>query len=506
MFYFLLMPVIRTNQLAIGIIALQALSWILVPLVTLPNAPLDVIEGAIWGRQFDLGYHKGPPLFAWLLGIGLQIMPGSVLPALVLSQLSLATAYWSVWRLTWRLFGETDALVVMLLMTTIYYYGFPSPEFNPIILQIAFSALVGSFLYTALREDRLREWLIVGAAAGLGMLSRYSMALYLLPMLLFVLLHPQARRCLARPGPYIAVAVACVIFLPHLLWVAQNDFISLAYIDQRAGTSTGWKRLTSPAYFIGGQILAFVPMLLILTIGSAAGMTADHERAEAECGLYDRWYIVTVALGPVALLIVTALVLGRTPRAMWGAPLWVFAPLLAMLLLGTKLNDRGRRRLYYVWPAAFLLPLLIFAGAMLVGPNLMNRNKRVHFPGQTLAAAVTDIWRQETGQRLSFIAGPLWVAGNAGFYSPDRPQIFTDADQQAAPWIDMTRLASCGAMIVWSATEEGDAMPAYLAQQFPAATASATLTLPPPLGALKNVQFRFGWALLPPQGDCPGSR
>lgn len=496
----------RTNQIVIGIIALQALSWVLVPLATLPNAPLDVIEGTIWGRQFDLGYHKGPPLFAWLLGIGLHILPGSVLPALVLSQLSLAIAYWSVWRLAWRQFGETNALIVVLLMTTIYFYGFPSPEFNPIILQIAFSALAGSFLYTALQNDKLSDWLIVGAAAGFGMLTRYSMAVYLLPMLLFVLLHPQARRSLARPGPYIAVAVASVIFLPHLFWVTQNDFISLAYIDQRAGISAGWKRLTNPVYFIGGQILAFVPLMLMLVIGTTAGLPAAHEKTENETSLYDRWYIVTIALGPIALLIFTALILGRTPRAMWGAPLWVFAPLLAMLLFGTKLSDRGRRRLYFVWPAAFLLPLLIYAGAMLIGPNLMNRNKRVHFPGQALAAAITEVWRQETGQRLSFIAGPLWIAGNAGFYSPDRPQIFTNADQQAAPWIDMARLASCGAMLVWSATEEGDTIPPYLAQRFPTVTAGGTLTLPPPLGALKNVQFRFGWALLPPQGDCPTSR
>src|SRR5260370_35113132 len=58
----------RPRLLLAGIIGLHVLSWTLLPLLTHPNAPLDVVEGAAWGREWQWGYHKGPPLFAWIMG------------------------------------------------------------------------------------------------------------------------------------------------------------------------------------------------------------------------------------------------------------------------------------------------------------------------------------------------------------------------------------------------------------------------------------------------------
>jgi len=493
----------RNHPLLIaGLILLQTTSWVLVPYLTLPNAPLDVIEGAVWGRQFELGYHKGPPLFAWALGFGLQLLPGSMLPALLLSQVSLGLAYWAVWRVARRLYGTDDALIVLLLMTTIYFYGFPSPEFNPIILQMAFSAIAGSFFYTALRDDRLRDWVIVGIAAGLGLLTRYSTAMYLVAMAAFVLLQPQARLCLKRPGPYLAALLAVLIMLPHLYWLQNSNYVTFAYVDQRAGFSSGWNRLLLPVHFIGSQFLALLPPLVLLLIGM--GARAEPAAAPAsKITSFDRWFVIAIALGPVLLVVVLALIMGRTPRAMWGAPLWIFVTLLAPLLFSDKISAAGRRWIARAWPLAFLLPLALYASAMVVGPQMMNRNKRVHFPGRELARVVTETWRQETGQPLRFVAGQMWLSGNVVFYSSDRPQSFTAASSVAAPWIDRTRLRQCGAMLLWPASQDEDEIPRNLVAAFPEARLLPPLVLKPPANALQHLPFRFGWAIAAPTGACP---
>ena len=40
--------------------------WVAVCLLTQPNMPLDMVEMLYWGQQWQLGYHKHPPLPAWL--------------------------------------------------------------------------------------------------------------------------------------------------------------------------------------------------------------------------------------------------------------------------------------------------------------------------------------------------------------------------------------------------------------------------------------------------------
>ena len=58
----------RPELLIAGIVGLHVLFWTLMPLLVHRNAPLDVIEGAVWGREWQLGYPKGPPLVPWMFG------------------------------------------------------------------------------------------------------------------------------------------------------------------------------------------------------------------------------------------------------------------------------------------------------------------------------------------------------------------------------------------------------------------------------------------------------
>jgi hypothetical protein len=60
-----------------------------------------------------------------------------------------------------------------------------------------------------------------------------------LPFGLFMLLDPDARKALARPGPWIALATALVVMAPHLVWLVDNDFLPFAYADMRAAPARG---------------------------------------------------------------------------------------------------------------------------------------------------------------------------------------------------------------------------------------------------------------------------
>src|SRR5262245_49568043 len=55
----------------------RTLLWIALSVLTIPNAPLDVIEQLFWGHEWQLGYHKHPPLAAWIAEAAAHVTPGS---------------------------------------------------------------------------------------------------------------------------------------------------------------------------------------------------------------------------------------------------------------------------------------------------------------------------------------------------------------------------------------------------------------------------------------------
>lgn len=496
------------------LMVLQIVCWTLVPWWTLPNAPLDVIEGAIWGHQFEWGYHKGPPLFAWLIGLGGNLMPGSMLPVLLFSQLSIALAYWAIARLADRLLSPREVVAALLMTSVIYYLGYPSPEFNPIILQMAFSALAISFFFTAATEDRLLDWAIFGAAAGLGMLSRYSIAIHLLAIGVFALGTPDIRRQWRKPGPCLAIAIGTGILLPHLIWLFSTDFVSLKYIDNRSAYTEGLLRYLEPLRFVAAQLLAGLPAILLLGLAIFSGRPAlapDATPHDTHLRLGQRYLLLLGAM-PVPFVAVTAILSGRALRDMWGAPLWIVAPLLAVLMLRHRFGDRGMRRLVAVWPVLYAAPLVIFVISMIWGPQILHRNKRVSFPGEVLAQEITTRFRQQTGYPLRYVVGDLWLAGNITFYSPDQPQSFTEGSVERAPWIDLVQLRHCGAVVVWQPALTGGVMPEIYSRLFPQMLDQPAFDLPKPKRALPDARFSIDWAIVTPKSgqirsdgerDCP---
>jgi 4-amino-4-deoxy-L-arabinose transferase-like glycosyltransferase len=77
-----------------------------------------------------------------------------------------------------------------------------------------------------LKTSGARWWLAIGMAIGLGMMTKLNMSFLVAGLVAGVLFTP-ARRYLKSPWLWAGVAIALLIFLPNLLWMAQHDFISI---------------------------------------------------------------------------------------------------------------------------------------------------------------------------------------------------------------------------------------------------------------------------------------
>jgi hypothetical protein len=487
----------RPRLLLAGLIGLHVLCWTLLPLLTHPNAPLDVVEGAAWGRAWQWGYHKGPPLFAWIMG-ALDPLPGPLRLAAVylVSQLAIALTFFGVWQLGVRVFSRVEALLGVMLLEGVYYFTFPTPELNEIVLQMPVSALLGWIFHRAMSEERTADWIAVGALAALGMYTRYSTAMLLLALGCFLLLTP-ARRCLRRAGPYLALAIFLLLWSPHLLWIYRSDFQSIAYVAGRAvRLASPLDFAAAPARFALAQLAALLPAVILAVILRASRRRA-HLILARTIGASDRLYIAFIALGPFLLAELVSTGAGLGMRAMWGGPLWCFIGLFLVMLARPPRAPAQLRVFAAAWVLVCALPLVAYAGVHGIGPMLKENEKRSSFPGDALAHSIAATWRDATGQPLRFVVGDMWLAGTVAFYAPDRPSVFSDADPAANPWIDPVALAVAGAVLVWDANASDDAIPAALQQKFPAAIGQTAVVLAK-LSSRARKPVRIGWALLPP--------
>ncbi|MBB3213512.1 4-amino-4-deoxy-L-arabinose transferase-like glycosyltransferase [Herbaspirillum sp. Sphag1AN] len=274
------------------------LVWTLLPLLFQSNIALDMAEGLAWGKEWQLGYEKDPPLYPWVIQALTTLSGKQLWISYLAGQVCVATVFFSVWQLGKRIASEKEALVGALLLEGIYYFSLPTLEFNDILLQMPFTALFGWLLHKANADNRLRDWIFTGLVASLGLWSRYSMGAIIAPLALFALLHPVSRQRLRTPGPWVMMAVATLMFVPHLIWMAQTDFMSIKYVGKRAPKSPDLLAYLQGLFsFISAQLGALLPMLLVSVL--LWRWRSSRDWLQRRWAQFDFAYLSVLALGPV---------------------------------------------------------------------------------------------------------------------------------------------------------------------------------------------------------------
>ncbi len=319
-----------TRRLFWAFATLHVLVWTVVPTLTHPNRPLDMVEMLFWGRNWQLGYAKHPPLPAWLAQATFVVAGGKAWTQYLVAQLGVAASFWAAWRLGRELVGPWPALCAATLLEACSYYNVMTNDLNNSIVLVPLWALATLFLYWALAGDQLRYWAATGALVGLGMLAKYDMATLVLAMLALPLLNARARAALATPGPWLTLAMALLVFAPHAAWIVSNHFMTFTYLVRRAGPAHGWlDHLSNPLEFLSAQLLALLPALLVAwpLWRDRLNRQVLRTTTAGQGDTLKRDYLLVVCFGPCALDVALSIVTGLKPQSMWGAPMWTFSAL-----------------------------------------------------------------------------------------------------------------------------------------------------------------------------------
>jgi hypothetical protein len=479
--------------------------WLGAAVCTQPNAPLDLIEWLAWGHQFAWGYPKHPPLPGWVAELFARLSPGDVWGVYLAGYLHAAACLWAAWRLGREYLPPRQALLSALCLDGLIYLTGDAAEFsNNLSLDVAW-ALTVLFFVRAVRTGRLRSWLALGAAIGLGMLCKYTLGVLLVPLAGYLVWDRGARGHLRRPGPYLAALLAAVLFAPHAVWLAHHDFLTVRYAADRS-VPAGWAgHLTHPAAFLLTQLLKLLPVVVVLL--------PLLRRRDAEWGGVPRSDLAVLhwaVLGPVVLLLVLSLTTGCQLRDVWGSPLWTFAGVWLLALAGPAKRKPPRHSAFRIPHSAFVPWAAVAAGVLAfwvvkneAGPYVEGHPSRVHYSGRRLAREVARRWSARCAEPFRIVAGEAWRAGNVCCYAPQRPMLYSSGgvgyfvfDPEHVPWTDDADLRARGGVLLWDAGQFGDALPEIARLRFPAAEAQPPIILPYQTGAAAQpdrVGVAFVW-------------
>jgi Dolichyl-phosphate-mannose-protein mannosyltransferase len=101
--------------------------------------------------------------------------------------------------------------------------------------------LVAYFVICLLTSNDARWWVAIGAAAGVGLMTKYTMAFLVAGLVAGVLLT-STRRCLRSPWLWCGAAVAVLVWLPNLVWQIQHHFVSLEFLKSIHARDVGLGR------------------------------------------------------------------------------------------------------------------------------------------------------------------------------------------------------------------------------------------------------------------------
>jgi len=293
---------------------------VLLRLLYSPTFELLHEEAYYWNyaQHLDFGYLDHPPLVGWLIWLFTVLLGHTEWTVRAGAGISwVLTAYYSS-RLAREAFGSALALKVILLVATLPVFFCLGLFILPDTSLVACWAGALYYLYRALIQEDRRGWIGAGIFVGLGLLSKYTMALLLLPLIVFMILDGRARRWWLRIEPYGGALIALALFSPVIYWNHTHQWVSFYF--------QGPERWTSDYSFnfphlIGSALLLITPTGVWLGLRALSMKRRILFSPADEAGSRTDRFLLMTAILPLSVFIFFSFF--RTIKLIWTAPIWL---------------------------------------------------------------------------------------------------------------------------------------------------------------------------------------
>ena len=389
---------------------LHLVIWTLVPALSNVNLPLDTIEALAWGSNLDWGFNKHPPLSAFVVEIFYQIFGNQDWAYYFLSQIFVIIAFIVVYKFSEEIFNNKKlALLSVLLLEGIYFYNFTTPEFNVNVAQLPFWALTVYYTWRCVKYDKATDYVFLGLFAGLGILSKY-LFIYLIIGIKLVFFY-FLKKGIKFSHFFIAGPITLLIILPHLIWLTENNYITITYgLLRTGGVGNFIDHLVYPLIFLAKQIGLLIPFLLMSFL--------LIKKIKPKINLKDKKlvFLLLITIAPIFFMLLTSMIMGAKIRTMWMTPFYLFFGVLFIYVFQKKIVINNLKKFFLLFVFLFLLYPTAYLSI-----SFKNDSKRTDYPGKEIARLVQNKWDKNFVNEIKIVIGDEWSAGNLSYHLTSRP-------------------------------------------------------------------------------------
>ena len=442
----------RARQSLFLLIAAHVITMTLFPIIARLPGPVwdDMMEAWAWGQQFQLGYYKHPPLYAWISGLWFRILPRTDASYYALSAINIGAGLAGVWRLSRLLLRGYARLSTVSLLLFAPSYHYLATNFNANTILLSIWPWTAYYFVKSLQSNSWQDGIAFGVLCGCALLGKYYSILLLVSCFLAALLHPRRRTYFRSAAPYCAVAACATVFAPHAWWAINSGLPTVAYALSKCARQMPLNTYSA----ITTGLVAIVANALGATILLVA---LGRRWMVLVCRVWRSWkspqcaWLMMLGFGPIVLTLALGIVGYVKVAPNFLIPTVYILPLLVLIAIGPALTPR-RACAIMIAAALFMVFTLAVSPIVAYASVTLRLDDRARI-GPDVAMAATEFWHEEVGAPIRIAAGTEAFSLALPFYSADGPDEFTHFNVRHAPWITPERIAREGMVSVCAATD-----------------------------------------------------
>jgi len=439
----------RTAAL-VGIVAVLVLLVLRFVLAATTELSEDEAYYWLWSKHLAAGYYDHPAMIAWWIRAGTEIFGDTAFGVRFVGLLSTVVGSYLLWRASLALFADRAAALLAVVWTNATILAAAAGIVSTPDTPLAFFATCVLFALAKLIETgRGAWWLGIGAALGLAFMSKYTAALLLPGLLLWMVGTREGRRWFARPEPYLGALVAFVAITPVVWWNYAHDWASFAKQAAHGVKDKPANAIASIGELIGGQAGLATPLIFMFCLwGSFYALARGLKRGDA------RWLLLGGIAAPMwVFFIVHAASQKIQPN--WPGLVYPFAILAAVHAALAVLRERRAPVLRVAFVAAPFVAIAFTAVTLLqLGTGALpieaKKDPTARLKGWAALGADIDRLRREHGAGL-VLTDRYAITGELAFYGPGAEGVLQANDRiryANFPPPDDARLRDAPALLV----------------------------------------------------------
>ena len=249
-----------------------------------------------WSRHLDYGYYSKGPVIAYLIRAGTALFGNTEFGVRFFAPVLYLLGSLLLYKIGKELFDEATGVCAAALFQVV-------PLFSAfgIIMTIdapsIFFWILSLYLFLkALDRKKTAYWIFLGVSVGMGMLTKLTMAPFILSAFLYLATSKEERRELLSARPYLALLACLALLLPLIYWNHSHNWVNFRHEEGHADLAAGL--VVSPGsffQFFGSQLGVITPALFAIMMYALARYRS-LPGADGKAGRFCFWFAAPTLL------------------------------------------------------------------------------------------------------------------------------------------------------------------------------------------------------------------